>query len=71
MVVGMKTMEQHLINWLKDDFESFKEEMKDSNKELNDKVDQILQFKWQIVGGSVVISAVVGVLIQVILAIKL
>lgn len=71
MVVGVKGMEQQLINWLKEDFESFKEDMKESNKELNEKVDQILQFKWQIVGGSVVISAIVGVLIQSILAIKL
>ena len=31
---------------------------------IDQKVDKLLQFKWQIVGGSVVLSLVVTVLIQ-------
>lgn len=60
-------MDQTLLEWLKNDIKEVKEDM----KAMNEKVDQILQFKWQIVGGSVVISAIVGVLIQFLLAIKL
>lgn len=32
---------------------------------IDKKVDQLLQFKWQIIGGSVVISAVLAIIIQV------
>lgn len=35
---------------------------------IDEKVSQMLEFKWQIVGGSLVVSIVVGVAIQVFLA---
>jgi hypothetical protein len=44
------------------------EELKSSHSSLHGKVDKLLEFKWQIIGGSVVISAVVGVAIQIIIA---
>lgn len=56
-----------LIEWLKNDLDGFKKEIKYDIKEIDSKVDQLLKFKWQIISGSVVISAIVGVLIQFIL----
>lgn len=60
-------MDQQLVDWLKDDIK----EVKNDVKSINEKVDKMLQFKWQIVGGSVVVSAVIGVLIQLYLALKI
>ena len=54
------------IEWLKNDIQEVKTDMKEIRKD----VAEMLQFKWQIIGGSVVISAVVGVLIQLLLAFK-
>lgn len=57
--------QQKLIDWLKDDVQAVRSEV----KEINSKVDELLKFKWQIVSGSVIISAIVGVIIQVFLAV--
>lgn len=57
-------MTEQLIDWLKDDLQSVKAEV----KEINAKVDELLQFKWQIISGSVVISAIVGIILQVLIA---
>lgn len=57
-------MSEQLIEWLKEDLQSVKSDV----KEINAKVDEMLAFKWQIVGGSVVISLVVGVILQFIIA---
>ena len=57
-------MDQQL-QWLKDDIQSVKDDVKD----INSKVDEMLQFKWQIVSGSVVLSAVIGVALQIFLAV--
>ena len=43
--------------------------IKETNKKfekLEKKVDSLLQFKWQIIGGSVVISVLVTIAIQII-----
>jgi RsiW-degrading membrane proteinase PrsW (M82 family) len=34
-------------------------------EKIDDKVDRLLQFKWQIIGGSVVMSAILAVIIQI------
>lgn len=57
-------MSEQLIEWLKEDLQSVKSDV----KEINAKVDEMLAFKWQIVGGSVVISLMVGVILQIIIA---
>ena len=57
-------MSEQLIEWLKEDLQSVKSDV----KEINAKVDERLQFKWQIISGSVVISAIVGIVLQVIIA---
>lgn len=56
--------QQKLIDWLKDDFETFKKEMKESNQEINAKVDEVLRFKWQIIGGSLIVSVVFTIIVQ-------
>lgn len=55
--------QQQIISWLKDDINSVKSDV----KEINAKVDEMLKFKWQIVSGSVVISAFLSVLLQLFL----
>lgn len=55
--------DQQLIEWLKDDLKS----VKDDIKSINQKVDEMLAFKWQIVGGSVVVSLLVGIVVQLII----
>jgi hypothetical protein len=57
-------MGDQLIDWLKEDLQSVKADV----KEINGKIDEMLEFKWQIVGGSVVISLIVGVVLQFIIA---
>lgn len=57
-------MSDTLIEWLKEDLQSVKSDV----KEINAKVDEMLAFKWQIVGGSVVISLIVGVVLQFVIA---
>lgn len=61
-------MEQKMFDWLKADIDKVDKKVDTLSKEVNTKLDEILAFKWQIVGGSVVISAVVGVVIQIFLA---
>jgi len=36
---------------------------------IDDKLNEMLAFKWQIIGGSVIMSAIIGVAIQIFLAI--
>jgi len=57
-------MSEQLIEWLKEDLQSVKSDV----KEINAKVDEMLAFKWEIVGGSVVISLIVGIVLQFIIA---
>ena len=54
-----------LIDYLKDDLKRLDDKVEAKFNTVNEKLDTLLQFKWQIVGGSVVISLVVSVLIQV------
>lgn len=39
------------------------------DSELNEKMDRMLQFKWQIVGGASVTAFIVGVLINILIAV--
>lgn len=57
-------MSEQLIEWLKEDLQSVKADV----KEINGKIDEMLEFKFQIVGGSVVASAIIAVVIQLVVA---
>lgn len=48
--------EEQQLQWLKDDF-----------VRLESKVDSLLKFKWQIMGGTALLSFVVGIIIQLVL----
>ncbi len=37
-------------------------------KSLETKVDDVIKFKWQIMGGTAVVSAIVGIMIQILIA---
>jgi hypothetical protein len=45
----------------------FIEQTNDRFKILEGKVDKLIAFKWQIIGGSVVISAMVGIVVQLLI----
>lgn len=59
-------MEQNLFEWLKNDIEKVDRKV----DQMDAKIDEILSFKWQVVGGSVVMSAIIGICIQIFLAFK-
>lgn len=50
-----------LLDWLKQDMEKMNEKI--DNIEKN--VEQILQFKWQVIGGSIALSVVFTIVVQV------
>lgn len=40
------------------------EYLKERIEKIDEKVDRLLEFKWQIIGGSVVLSVICGILTQ-------
>lgn len=38
-------------------------------EKIDEKVDKLLAFKWQIIGGSVLMSAIIGIFLQIALAV--
>jgi len=64
-----------MFDWLKSDIEKVDSKVDKLDQSINGKLDsmgsdvkQMLEFKWQIIGGSVVISAIVGIVLQVLIA---
>ena len=55
----------HLIQTVQTDVKRIEEKFDEQSAKIEGKVDQLLEFKWQIVGGSVVGSIIVTVLIQI------
>lgn len=58
-------MQNQIIDWIKEDIKEIKDEM----HEINEKINRLLEFKWKIVGGTIVASLVLTTLFQIILAI--
>lgn len=56
---------QRLIEWLKKDFDLFKEENREELKEIKADVKSLLQYKWQIMGATAISSGIIGILIQI------
>ncbi|MGZ3744418.1 MAG: hypothetical protein ACXWRA_11340 [Pseudobdellovibrionaceae bacterium] len=57
-------MQDKVIDIIVSDLKDFKNDVKADFKEVNLKIDKLLKFKWQIVGGATVASVVVTGLIQ-------
>lgn len=54
-------MDETIITLLNDRISEVKADL----KEINNKVDDLLRFKWQIVGGSLVLSTIFSVLTSI------
>lgn len=64
-------MSDRLIDYVMDQVKEVKQDVKDLEHkmdakldEINQKIDRLLAFKWQVIGGSVVVSAIIGIAIQ-------
>lgn len=57
-----------LIDWLKTDFEAFKRDIKADLKLINEDISSISKFRWQIMGGTAVLSFIMALLIQIFMA---
>lgn len=68
-------MEQKMLDWLKSDIANVDRKVDKLDSEINEKLDtmgaditSMLEFKWQIIGGSVAVSVVVGIVLQLVIA---
>lgn len=53
------------FQWLKDDLDSMKTELKSDIKEVKKSVDSLNQFKWKAIGGAIAISFLTTVAFQI------
>lgn len=70
------TENQRLIDWVRQDLhkhelriEGHLEEIQGQFESINRKVDDLVELKWKLLGGTVVASGIVGVTIQIFMAI--
>lgn len=57
-------MDNKIYEWIKDDIKYLKEEI----RSIDGKVDQLLEFKWKVVGGTILASLVLTIIFQTMLA---
>lgn len=55
-----------LIDYLKEDLQRLDDKVEAKFETVNEKLDTLLKFKWQIIGGSFVVSVIISVLFQII-----
>lgn len=58
-------MDAMVVELLKREIETTRKEMREDLKEMDQKLDELLTFRWKIVGGSVVISAILSVIVSI------
>ena len=58
-------MDAMIVDLLKREIETTRKEMREDLKEMDQKLDELLTFRWKIVGGSVVISAILSVIVSI------
>lgn len=58
-------MDHVIVDLLKREIETTRKEMREDLKEMDQKLDELLTFRWKIVGGSVVISAILSVIVSI------
>jgi tetrahydromethanopterin S-methyltransferase subunit G len=56
---------EKIVEYIKEDSEKKFEEIAARLEKLDEKIDDILSFKWQIIGGSVVLSVIVTIAFQI------
>lgn len=57
-------MNEKLFEFLKQDIDGLRSEVREDLKEIKSSLDEVLRFKWQIIGGSVIISAFLSVAVS-------
>jgi ElaB/YqjD/DUF883 family membrane-anchored ribosome-binding protein len=57
------------IEWLREDIHKVDKKVDHNYRDLNKKMDDVLQFKWKVLGGNAVVHVVLGILIQIALTI--
>lgn len=61
----MIIMDHVVVDLLKREIENTRKEMREDLKEMDKKLDELLAFRWKIVGGSVVISAILSFIVTI------
>lgn len=64
---GGAPMLETVVEFLKQDITDLKIEMREDFAEVNLKIDSLLAFKWQMIGASVVASALAGIVTTMVL----
>ena len=59
-----------LIEWLNQRFVCFENINRQEHQEINKKIDALDKFRWQIIGGSLVVSSLVAALFQIFIMIN-
>lgn len=54
--------------WLKQDIDKLRAEVKEDFKEVNGKLDSVLKFKWQIMGGTAAVATIIGIVLNLLIA---
>jgi hypothetical protein len=62
-------LESQLFEFLKQDLDAIRTEMREDFIRVNGKIDELISFKWQIIGGSLVVSAFLSVAVSIVTAI--
>ena len=58
-------MDDMRFEWLKQDLDNFKKDVKEDFAGVNGKLDTLLEFKWKIVGGTVLASLILTVIFNI------
>jgi hypothetical protein len=57
------------LEWLKQDLNKLENHIDQRFSKVDEKIDALLKFKWQIMGSTSVVALVVGVVIQIFIAV--
>ena len=58
-------MQEKLFDWLKQEIDQVNTKV----DKLDEKMDELIKFKWQVVSGTIVVSCILGVAFQILIAI--
>jgi hypothetical protein len=58
-------MDEKIIDIILEDIKELKQDVKDDFANVNEKIDKLLEFKFQLIGGSIVVSVIITAGFQV------